>query len=105
MRVALNRDFGWDRISVRIAQENTPRTYAHMQPATFVETPRGTFVGEAFQLDESGAQEMMNELWRLGIRPTDNTGSTGHLRAVENHVTDLREIVNKLFLELACKNT
>jgi hypothetical protein len=93
MRVCCNKDYSWDRISVRVAEENQNGTLAHMQPATFVDLARGAFATESFHLDERGAQEMMNELWRLGVRPTDGSGSTGHLGALENHLADLRKII------------
>jgi hypothetical protein len=45
-----------------------------------------------FQLDEYAAQALMNELWNAGLRPSDGTGNSGQLGAVENHLSDLRTI-------------
>ena len=100
-RVQVNRDWSLDGFSVRIARENHDGTYSSMEAATFVTIPRGGICQESFNFTQEGAQEMMNELWNLGFRPTDATGSTGHLRAVENHATNLNQIIDKLFVELA----
>jgi len=39
------------------------------------------------------AQQLMDELWQCGLRPSEGTGSAGSLRATENHLTDMRLIV------------
>jgi hypothetical protein len=101
MRVSVHKDWSFDSFRVRVAQENDRGEFSVMQEATFAPLPRGHFAPESFSLDDQGAQEIMNELWRLGVRPTDATGSTGHLRAVENHNKDLKEIVDKFFVELS----
>ena len=43
------------------------------------------------------AQVLMDDLWRAGLRPTDGAGTAGSMRAVENHLKDMRKIAfNKL---------
>lgn len=39
------------------------------------------------------ATVLMDELWRLGIRPSDGSGSTGQLSATERHLEDMRRLV------------
>jgi len=39
------------------------------------------------------AQQLMDDLWRCGVRPTEGCGSTGQLDAVRSHLADLRAIV------------
>lgn len=46
-------------------------------------------------LSETMAQELMDSLWRCGIRPTEGKGSAGQLAATERHLADLRAIVGK----------
>lgn len=44
------------------------------------------------RLDMSAAQKLMDELWNLGIRPTEGHGSTGQLAATQAHLQDMRTI-------------
>ena len=48
----------------------------------------------SLRLDE--AQELMDELWSCGLRPSEGTGSAGSLRATERHLEDMRRIVSGL---------
>lgn len=41
-------------------------------------------------LDMAEAQEIIDELWRCGVRPTDGAGSAGMMAAVQEHLKDLR---------------
>jgi hypothetical protein len=34
----------------------------------------------------------MDELWRVGLRPTEGTGSAGSLAATERHLKDMQRI-------------
>ena len=44
-------------------------------------------------LSDGGAQELMDELWRLGIRPTKGTARGEVEEAMRCHIEDLRVIV------------
>lgn len=46
-------------------------------------------------LENDEAQSLMDELWHLGIRPTEGHGSTGQIAAVEAHRDDLRAMLDK----------
>lgn len=35
---------------------------------------------------QEALQSLIDEIWRLGIRPTEGHGSTGHLAATEKHL-------------------
>lgn len=39
------------------------------------------------------AQQFMDELWRVGIRPTNGAGSAGQMSATEKHLEDMRRLV------------
>lgn len=39
------------------------------------------------------AQELMDDLWRAGLRPSEGSGSAGSLRATEYHLEDMRRLV------------
>lgn len=44
------------------------------------------------------AQQLMDELWRCGLRPTEGAGSAGQMAATERHLADMRKIAFK-FIE------
>lgn len=53
----------------------------------------GEALGEpTFALRHDEAQAMMDELWRVGLRPTEGTGSAGSLAATERHLKDMQTI-------------
>lgn len=43
------------------------------------------------------AQQLMDELWHCGLRPSEGTGSAGALAAVQAHLADTRKLVAKAF--------
>jgi hypothetical protein len=38
------------------------------------------------------AQQLMDELWQCGLRPTEGSGSAGSLAATERHLKDMQAI-------------
>ena len=66
-----------------------------------VNVPADGTVCDGIFLSEDTAQQLMNELWRAGLRPMEGTGSPGAVAAVERHRDDLRTIAFKL-LEQVC---
>ena len=46
-------------------------------------------------LQDDEAQELMDELWRAGIRPSEGSGSAGQMAAVQAHLQDMRSLVFK----------
>lgn len=49
----------------------------------------------SFSFDE--AQRLMDELWRVGLRLAEGSGSAGSLAATERHLDDMRALVFKTF--------
>ncbi len=47
-------------------------------------------------LTDEAAQQLMDELWRCGLRPTEGSGSAGSLAATERHLEDMRALVFKV---------
>jgi hypothetical protein len=50
---------------------------------------------EPIRLDRIAAQELMDQLWSVGLRPTEGKGSAGSLAATERHLEDMRALVFK----------
>lgn len=46
-------------------------------------------------LDETEAQQLIDQLWDAGVRPTNGAGSVGQLAATEKHLNDMRALVFK----------
>lgn len=53
----------------------------------------GTHSAPMLSLSEAEAQQLMDELWRAGVRPKDGTGSTGQIAAMQLHLDDMRALV------------
>lgn len=47
------------------------------------------------RLGTAEAQELMDDLWQAGLRPSEGTGSAGSLAATERHLKDMRTIAFK----------
>lgn len=47
------------------------------------------------RISTTAAQNLMDELWNCGLRPSEGTGSAGSLAATERHLKDLQRIVFK----------
>ena len=45
----------------------------------------------AIRLQPDDAQQLMDDLYRMGIRPVDGKGSVGQLEAVQAHLEDMRQ--------------
>lgn len=48
-------------------------------------------------IEENAAQQLMDDLWEVGLRPTEGSGSAGSLASTQKHLQDMRTIAfNKL---------
>lgn len=47
----------------------------------------------AIELPDLAAQQLMDELWQCGFRPSEGTDSTGSLAATQAHLKDMRALV------------
>lgn len=60
---------------------------------TFEPLEQGMFCEPTAHLSGDTAQQLMDELWRAGIRPTEGAGSAGSLAATKAHLEDMRTLV------------
>lgn len=60
----------------------------------FDEVPveEGDSVSESFRLKNSEVQRIMDNLWSAGVRPSSGDGNEGALKAVQDHLKDMRDI-------------
>jgi len=59
----------------------------------FGETENGYVERRTAALDDEESQQLMDDLWRCGLRPTEGQGSAGALLATQEHVRDLRTLL------------
>lgn len=52
-------------------------------------------IDPTFQLRIEDAQNLMDNLWHVGLRPSEGSGSAGSLMATQKHLEDMRAIVFK----------
>ena len=41
----------------------------------------------------NAVQILMDDLWNIGVRPTEGTGSAGAMTATQSHLEDMRKVV------------
>jgi hypothetical protein len=51
------------------------------------------FVEPCLRLDRDMAQQLMDNLWQCGLRPSEGSGSAGALAATQKHLEDMRALV------------
>jgi hypothetical protein len=56
---------------------------------------KGISCNPTFSLSMGAAQALMDDLWNVGLRPTEGTGSAGSLAATQRHLEDMRTLVFK----------
>lgn len=99
--VFCNRDPLWRGVKFWIKQTAWAPDYqrvAFAQPFQFKELTKedeGRELTPAFGMQDEQAQQFMDELWRVGFRPTEGSGSAGSLAATERHLADMRALVFK----------
>lgn len=81
-------------IALHFAQEGD-FTFAVAQPIVMQEAERNQITRPFMELGIRAAQQLMDELWHCGLRPTEGSGSAGSLAATERHLSDMRKLVFK----------
>lgn len=82
-----------DKIELRLLQ-----CADHGQIVGFVEslTVRSVegdqYIPACTYINGAAAQQLMDDLWRGGIRPSEGSGSAGQLAATERHLADMKAI-------------
>lgn len=85
----------WERaIEIRMAWVGVNRFDA-AQPMVFVEHELGASIAPAITMHLDSAQQLMDELWQCGLRPSEGSGSAGALAATQRHLDDMRALVFK----------
>ena len=83
-------------ISLYARQMYSDKDFYTAQPVVFEEAEEGNIIEPFATLSIQSAQQLMDELWNCGLRPTEGTGSAGSLKATEAHLEDMRTLVFSL---------
>lgn len=100
MRFRATREFILsDGISLHLwSQFNTPGDVPQRAVAepvvmrALTEKDDGVPIQPFLHLNVEVAQQLMDELWSVGLRPTEGTGSAGALAATQRHLEDMKTV-------------
>ena len=62
-------------------------------PLSVKEVDIGESIEPFRRISKSEAQQLMNDLWDCGLRPSEGSGSAGAMLATQTHLKDMRVIV------------
>ena len=86
-------DFG---ISLYSRQVTVGNGFYLAQPLMYEKIDQPGLIAEPFaRLEIQAAQQLMDELWQCGLRPSEGTGSAGSLKATQDHLSDMQKTVYK----------
>jgi len=66
--------------------------WASANPIVMAPHEQGERIDPMVTIDMRAAQQLMDELWQCGLRPSEGTGSAGSLAATERHLKDMQTI-------------
>ena len=84
---ARNRNW-YDGIEILIRDKNN-ETNLVAQPITFEKKDPAVMCEPTLTIQRDEAQQLIDELWYCGLRPTAGKGSAGSLAATEKHLEDM----------------
>ena len=81
------------QLSIGARDSGDGRTVTHAaQGLTFLPIEPSSYLPDSISLTPDEAQALVDELWILGVRPSEGTGSAGSLAATERHLADMRRV-------------
>jgi hypothetical protein len=101
----LARKSPWDfGIDLCIGREAGDGGFSYGQPIVFKNDRPGLCPEATLHLEDQEAQMLMDQLWQVGFRPTEGSGSAGSLAATERHLKDLQKYVDLVLPSLLDRN-
>lgn len=92
LHIRANYNIACDSIDLYVGETGDRGFTAIADPLVLRAHELGQRFDPTLSLQGAGAQELMDELWRCGVRPTEGRGSAGSLKATEYHLEDMRKI-------------
>lgn len=99
-RACRQNTFG-SSIELRIGAREDDRQMVVAEPIWFRAISDGDYTPPTLVITTESAQELMDELWACGLRPTEGAGSAGAMAATKAHLEDMRKMALKSFDLLA----
>lgn len=83
-----------ERIDIHFVAEDGRSVRSIAQPVVFKEDEEDGAYPQppALSLKRDDAQHLMDELWNVGLRPSEGSGSAGSLAATERHLKDMQKL-------------
>lgn len=79
-------------VSIYMRQRTVGDGDCFAEPVIMAKREPGSIVRPMLNLGIQQAQQLMDELWQCGLRPTEGTGSAGSLAATERHLKDMQAV-------------
>ncbi|MBT9571087.1 MAG: hypothetical protein IV106_08260 [Pseudomonas umsongensis] len=92
MRITADRH-PWNMfIELRAGIQNEQGAFVVVQPVVMEPIGEAEITEPFMRLKPADAQQLLDELWRCGIRPSQEQGSVGQAAAMQKHLDDMRTI-------------
>jgi hypothetical protein len=92
MRITADRH-PWNLfIELRAGVQAEDGGFSVAMPLVLADLPEGQSADPFMKLTPADAQQLLDELWRCGIRPSQEQGSVGQSAAMQKHLDDMRTI-------------
>ena len=103
--IRVMKNFRADSFGIFIDWYRNPDNYLTVkEPLNFVKRELYEETPPVCRLSETAAQQLMDDLWACGLRPSEGRGSAGQLAAVQEHLKDMKIIVSKKLGVELCGN-
>lgn len=94
MRIIASRHPWSEFVEIHVIEDR--RDGPHRGVLSFEPFEEGAFVEKTAAINQDAAQQLMDQLWSCGVRPTQGAGSAGSLAATEKHLKDMQDIAKGL---------
>jgi len=71
------------------------RSLSVAEPIEMKYIKEGGLIKPALDISFQAAQELIDNLWDCGLRPSEGSGSAGAMLATQRHLQDMRSLVEK----------
>ena len=91
-KIHARREIWSNAIALYFARRMETGFFCAAKPPVFVELQPGEIAEPMLTIQQEDAQLLMDELWSVGLRPSEGTGSAGSLAATERHLRDMQKL-------------
>lgn len=84
----------WDNVNINLYYMiHDGEKYRAAFEMEFVEMHTGSEFPSFASINQLQAQQLMDDLWECGLRPSEGSGSAGSMKAVQDHLKDFKTIL------------